>query len=195
MGGVRGSIKTPMHEPCASCSTPCCSRFAVPLTAFDVARIIAKTKKKAEEFVELAPFEGIEASTHSAIFFFKNGRLGEKTLILKRRKVGGAKFCAFWKAGSGCSVWGSHPIACRIYPFAIDEKNTLAYARHFVCPRKWKENEYDAAEVRRNMQKQDEEVEAHNKIIRKWNATMARKKGSGESAFLNFLLKEAKEKR
>ena len=186
-----GTTKIQMVEPCASCGEKCCNRFAVPITGFDLLRIIAKLKCKSDEFCLLDEAKYIQSAPHSNVFIFdKHGQMSERLLILKRLKT---NFCIFSRHSKGCAIWGYHPMACVAYPFAIVglEKNgddKIGYTKNFVCPRKWDEKEYDKEKVQELLEKTEWEMAEHNKIVREWNATLA-KKGS-ESEFFEFLIKK-----
>ncbi len=178
----------PITEPCASCGVRCCNRFAVPITGFDVLRIIAATGKKTPEFAQLALAVNIESAPHTHVFIFENGKMEERLLTLHRLKN---NFCAFSLHSAGCSIWGHHPLVCRTYPFVVDAKGNLKMTKNLVCPRKWEKNEFDEKKMKELGEQMNEEIFEYNKIVRKWNATRA--KVGSEEDFFKFLNKESKE--
>jgi len=176
-----------VSEPCASCGVKCCNRFAVPITGFDLIRLIEKTGLEIDKFCRLADSKYIESAPHSLVFIFNKGELEERLLTLIRKKN---EYCVFSKHSKGCGVWGSHPMVCRAYPFTVDEKGNIQSVKNFVCPRKWEKNEYAERAVKAVVAKQNLEIEAYNKIVRKWNADHSKEKG--EKEFFEYLIKESR---
>jgi len=183
----KGKTGTPIGEPCASCGVKCCNRFAVPLTGFDVARIIDATGVGAQDFCRLERADLIGEAPHSKIFIFVGGRIEERLLALKRRKN---EYCVFSLHSEGCAVWGAHPYACKAYPFELDENGKIRYGDNFVCPRKWESGEFDVKKVSEIVRGMRGEIEEYNKIVRKWNAQFA--KEGDEKKFFSYLLKESR---
>ncbi|MFH0927166.1 MAG: YkgJ family cysteine cluster protein [Candidatus Micrarchaeota archaeon] len=176
-----------VSEPCASCGVKCCNRFAVPITGFDLVRLIEKTGLVPHEFCHLADAKNIEAAPHSLVFIFVDGKLEERLLSLKRKKN---MYCIFSNHSKGCGVWGAHPFVCRAYPFTTDERGEIKYVKNFVCPRKWEKGEYVERVVKKVVAAQNQEIAEYNKIVRKWNAQHS--KGGSEGEFFEFLLKESR---
>ncbi len=179
-----------LSQPCASCSMRCCTHFTIPVSVFDIGRICAKLKCPATEFCRLVPAESIEQAPHANVFLFgEDGAMRVMALVLKKKPDNS---CTFFRGMQGCSIHGFHPMACRAYPFVFGGEGGLKKNRHFVCPRDWKKNEYDAKGVANVLDGMEREIEAHDKIIRKWNAKLAKKeKGNRvEKAFFAFLQSE-----
>ncbi len=175
----------PISEPCASCGVRCCNRFAVPLTGFDLIRILAKLGGKPQDFAHLADAHYIEASPHSAVFIFEKDTLVERILVLNRHPK--TNWCHFSRHSNGCAIWGHHPAVCRAYPFILDKNDKIAYTKNCVCPRKWEKKEYDEAGVRKLVEWQNHEIEEYNKQVRAWNAEHAR--GGSVEEFWRYILK------
>ena len=182
--GVPGAVV----EPCASCGVRCCNRFAVPITGFDVVRIMEATGRKPPEFAQLAPAQNIESAPHTPAFIFEEGQMEERLLSLHRLKN---NYCTFSLHSSGCSIWGHHPLVCKTYPFVVDDTGRLKYTKNFVCPRKWEKHEYDERRMLVLGEQMNAEIEEYNKLVRKWNATQAKK--GDEAGFWKFLIRESKE--
>lgn len=177
-----------VSEPCASCGVRCCNRFAVPLTGFDLVRLVEKTGLEIHEFCELADSKNIEAAPHSLVFIFEGGEMRERLLTLRRKKN---MYCVFSGHSRGCVVWGAHPFVCRAYPFCIGEDGKIKYVKNFVCPRKWENKEYLEKIIRETIFRQNLEIEEYNKIVRKWNAKFAKENKNGEGEFFDYLLRES----
>lgn len=189
---AQGSALPKMTEPCASCGEKCCNRFAVPVTGFDVARILERLGGKPEEFAHLAVAEHIQNAPHAGVFIFdKEGRMEERLLTLRRMKT---NYCIFSRHSDGCAIWGYHPMACRAYPFAFGEEGRIGYTKNLVCPRNWEKGEYDEKKVLAILKQTQDEMDEYNKMVRAWNANHAKKAGkagAGEERFWEFLLKES----
>jgi Fe-S-cluster containining protein len=177
--------KIPKAQPCASCDVPCCRRFVVPITGFDIKRII-DVGKKIEDFCVLENVEGIELSDHSTVFIKDGEMLREKSLVLRREE----KRCVLF-VEERCSIWSHHPYACRTYPF-VEREGKLGYAKRLVCPRKWREGEYVEDEIREDIDRMSLEIAQHNKIVRFWNANFSKKKS--EKEFFEYLISEVKKR-
>jgi Fe-S-cluster containining protein len=181
--------QVPILEPCASCGVRCCNRFAVPITGFDIIRIIERIGGEPKDFAQLAPAENIESSPHSLIFIFEEGKLSERLLVLKRHPK--TNWCCFSRHTNGCAIWGFHPLVCQAYPFILGKNQRIEYTKNFVCPRKWEKSEYLEKEVRRIIEKQNLEIEKYNKIVRAWNAEKA--ESANEGMFWKYLIKKSLE--
>ncbi len=192
--GLSGA-KTSMTEPCASCGEKCCNRFAVPITGFDMLRIMRRLDCEPDEFCELDEAKYIQSAPHSTVFIFdKHGQMSERLLILKRLKT---NYCIFSRHSNGCAIWGYHPMACKAYPFAFvgkeaDGTDKIGYTRNFVCPRLWQKGEYDEGKVRQVLDAMEMEMAEHNRIVREWNAT--RSKDGDEKGFFKFLIGQSGKK-
>jgi Fe-S-cluster containining protein len=179
-------------EPCASCGEKCCNRFAVPITGFDLVRMVRKLQCDPTEFAVLDQAEYIQSAPHSAVFIFdKEGKMEERLLTLRRLKT---NYCIFSRHSNGCAIWGYHPMACRAYPFAFKGKDAkgndlIGYTRNLVCPRKWEKNEWQAARVRAILESMELELAGYNKIVREWNAEHAKK--GHEKEFFAFLIEKS----
>ncbi|MFH1095281.1 MAG: YkgJ family cysteine cluster protein [Candidatus Micrarchaeota archaeon] len=187
--------KPAMSEPCASCGEKCCNRFAVPISGFDMLRIMRKLDCEPGEFCELDEAKYIQSAPHSTVFIFgKEGVMSERLLILKRLKT---NYCIFSRHSHGCAIWGFHPMACKAYPFAFvgkeaGGKDKIGYTRNFVCPRPWEKGEYDEGGVRTVLDAMEREMAEYNIIVREWNATRA--KEGGEKEFFKFLIEKSGKK-
>ncbi|VVB56989.1 Uncharacterised protein [uncultured archaeon] len=179
----------PIPEPCGSCGVKCCNRFAVPITGFDILRILEKLGGEPTEFCELADARTIEGSPHSRVFIFDKGVMGERLLVLKRHPK--TNWCHFSRHSMGCAIWGYHPLVCRSYPFILKD-GKLAYTKNYVCPRNWEKGEYDEERVRKTVEAQNSEIEDYNRLVRAWNAERARK--SDEKGFWKHLLEKSRER-
>ncbi|MCL6088965.1 MAG: YkgJ family cysteine cluster protein [Candidatus Marsarchaeota archaeon] len=176
-------------EPCASCGVKCCNRFAVPLTGFDVVRILDKLGGEPTEFAQLADARSIEGSPHSTVFIFEHGKLSERLLVLKRHQK--TNWCVFSRHSAGCAIWGFHPMVCRAYPFILKPEGGLGYTKNYACPRSWEKGEYAEAGVRQVVEQQNEELAQYNKLVRAWNAEKAKK--GDEKGFWKYILQKSRQ--
>ena len=181
-----------LSKPCAPCNMRCCTHFNVPVTVFDIGRVCEKLKCNLSGFCSLVPADRVEQAPHANVFLFdEKGGMREMALVLRKKEDGS---CIFFGRVRGCGIHGFHPLACRAYPFVFDWKGKLKYNRHFICPRKWKEGEYDEDEMKEALDGMEKEISSHDRIIRKWNAKKAKeKKGkTAEKEFFRFLQSEIK---
>lgn len=172
-------------EPCASCNVPCCKRFVVPITGFDLLRIL-ELGGRARGICRLVDSTDIELSDHSTVFILEQGELREKSLVLRR--VDG--ICGFFREGR-CSIWSKHPYACKTYPF-VEREDKIGYAKTFVCPREWRKDDYSEKRVLEEIERMSEEIAEHNKIVRFWNANFSKNKD--EDQFFDYLISEIKKR-
>ena len=174
-------------DPCATCGVRCCNRFAVPITGFDLVRILEKKQTlDYSQICELADAKNIESAPHSLVFIYNDKKLEEKLLTLIRKKN---MYCIFSKHSRGCDAWGAHPYVCKAYPFCIKDKK-ITYVKNFACPRKWQNNEYDESAIRKIVQKQNDEIEQYNKIVREWNAKFSTTRD--QQHFFEYLIFESR---
>ncbi|MFN3909865.1 MAG: YkgJ family cysteine cluster protein [Candidatus Anstonellaceae archaeon] len=156
-------------SPCYECKIKCCTKLVVPITIFDAKRIVRITKKRIEDFALLMDYHSVNQNLYDSIFFLnQENKLEEKILVLKRS----GKSCIFLEEEKKCRIWGSHPRACRCYPFYDFEEKTkkLKYVKNFLCPRKWTEEEKWSFDFKKSIEDLVKENMQYNKIIREWNA-------------------------
>ncbi len=115
---------------CFSCPAPCCSSYLVPLTGFDVWRLVRGLQLPWREVAE------VRASLARSSFAIddSDARLG---LFLPAHH---GEVCRFLlqlpNQQQRCGVHSSRPLACRVYPWAPDGGSQLGVQimAHAMCP-------------------------------------------------------------
>lgn len=95
---------------CTGCGN-CCKDPLLPLTDRDVARITQRTGTPAREFVRWVDRHGIEMDDEPEAFV--RLREGRRVMVMRQRSSG----CHFLGKDDRCTIYGSRPLGCRIFPF------------------------------------------------------------------------------
>lgn len=103
-----------MLNPCSGCHAPCCIRYLVTVTSFDVFRIAKKTGMKPEEFTDFYPAKLLNQDWKTVLNFYDKGDLPEYSLLALKSWP-----CIFLEGGK-CRIYEISPFACRRYPFDLD---------------------------------------------------------------------------
>jgi Fe-S-cluster containining protein len=101
-------------DSCLSCDGNCCRSYTVPLTHFDLSRIISYGIPQ-HMSVDWLPV-GSMFSTYPDV------RLddGYHYMVLKKVAGGACTFSVCDKESLRCGIHGNHPLLCRIYPYDLD---------------------------------------------------------------------------
>jgi len=180
-------------EPCASCNGKCCSKFVVSVTGFDIARLKQAVGKGFGSFLTNRCAEEVVFSMEQPFFLFGlDGNLEERLLCLKKKKDGS---CVFQNRDGRCGIHEKAPVVCRAYPFVLSEigggQEQIDYVDCFVCPRHWNKTEREAGRFEEIGKRLRYEFSKNGAIVRKWNATQARKNGASFEKFVSYLLRTA----
>lgn len=95
---------------CTGCGN-CCKDPLLPLTDFDLRRLVARTGERASRLVAWVDRNGIDMDDEPEAFV--ELRVGKRVMVL-RHEGGG---CRFLGADDRCTVYSSRPLGCRVFPF------------------------------------------------------------------------------
>ena len=194
-GGL--ALFQPLQEqsPCAGCLSGCCRAFVVPLTGHDIVRIMADRKLSFWDFgCRYADPSGDISRGQAPHFHFDDepetpfvvGLLQDQSTLFA-----GARKCRFLQetandaahpgGATSCTIYENRPMACRVFPTRLNERNAVAamavpeYGRagrdpaYRLCSRPWTLDDLDVAEARRNLQRVTEEMQQMHLLADRWN--------------------------
>jgi Fe-S-cluster containining protein len=155
---------------CMGCPGHCC-KLLVDLTSYDIFRIVILEKKDQRDFIE-----AVYAESDDAYAFRAEGAMVK--LVLKHKESG---YCVLFNENDklGCSIEGSKPAICLMYPFCGDGHTFQSKA---LCP---PENRLkaDYAKMSTDVYKDAIwEFQRYQEIIDDWNA-----KSDGSETPADFL--------
>jgi len=165
-----------MVNPCVFCHAECCKTYTITTTIFDILRISSKTWKRPEVIAFL--HEPRLLSYDPDMVLDTTDGYGYYLLGIISHP------CAYLNKDNRCSIHASAPLSCKRYPYQLDGKLNPRF-----CPLPSQILfRFGAPDIGRD--RLVAELEAHKKIVKKWN----RRKGTKEEC-LAFLLKNAKKDR
>lgn len=174
---------------CTGCGN-CCKEPLLPLTDGDVKRIATGTGEKPKDFIRWVDRHGIEMDDEPEGFV--ELRQGKRVMVLRHTSWG----CYFLGKDNRCTIYGSRPLGCRIFPFdgTFDDKGKLKRLKLIqAADCKYEldgKNDVDA--IYKLDQRHEKAGEAWEGRIAEWNAEQKKKKRAGKSAgtarqFFDFL--------
>ncbi|HVY26760.1 MAG TPA: YkgJ family cysteine cluster protein [Polyangiaceae bacterium] len=95
---------------CTGCGN-CCKDPLLPLTDQDVLRIQQRTGNDPRSFVRWVDRNGIDMDDEPEAFV--KLRPGKRVMVMRQGRGG----CHFLGADDRCTIYGSRPLGCRIFPF------------------------------------------------------------------------------
>jgi Fe-S-cluster containining protein len=174
---------------CSGCGN-CCKDPLLPLTDQDVARITKKTGDDALTFVRWVDRMGIDMDDEPEAFV--RLREGKRVMIMRQGKGG----CHYLGADDRCTIYGSRPLGCRVFPFdATYTKNgTLRRLRLIQATDCQYEldGENDPDAVQQMQTRHESATAAYQARIAEWNREQVKRKRQGKSVqtardFLSFV--------
>ena len=159
-----------MFNPCLGCSAPCCTRYLVTVTSFDVLRIAKKTGMKLEEFADFYPAKLLNQDWKSVLFFFDYNDPPDYSLLALKSWP-----CVFLENGR-CRIHDFAPFACKRYPF--DMSGDFKRRDCSLISQVFFRFKGPQAEGR------IWEIDAYREIVKEWNGKKGRKKDC-----MDFLMK------
>lgn len=181
---------------CQGCHSGCCRSFAIPITGADMITLERDTGLSFWDFgCRWADPEGSIAANYAPHFFFQDEPQTPFVICLKHEvseNFPQTSRCLFLKEtppdeehplGQGkCSVYGSRPAACRVFPTKLDTENLLPiihpipeYGRdsklpqYRLCPRQWTPADVDPIDAMRDLVVARYEAQFYAQIARLWN--------------------------
>jgi Fe-S-cluster containining protein len=174
---------------CTGCGN-CCRDPLLPLTDEDVRRIAKRTGDPPREIIRWVDRWGIEMDDEPEAFV--RLRQGKRVMVLRHQNGG----CRYLGPDARCTIYGSRPLGCRVYPFdpTYDKSGKLRRLKIVQatdCPYEL-DGENDPARLRILYERYDDAHERFNDKIAEWNRIQERRQRSGKAAqtareFLEFV--------
>lgn len=180
--------------PCAGCSASCCREYAVPLTANDVARIVADQSLDFWDFVcRWEDRDGLISRGIVPHFRFEDDPETRFVIGLRpveSRQLPGTRMCRFLDEASDsqgcgnsarCSVYESRPVVCRVFPFRWDSNGRVAVqpgvergaeevaGRPALCPSRWNLTDEQCEQAAADLEQCREEMAVLRLLAERWN--------------------------
>jgi Fe-S-cluster containining protein len=95
---------------CTGCGN-CCKEPLLPLTDQDVARIQQRTGDDPRSFVRWVDRNGIDMDDEPEAFV--KLRQGKRVMVMRQGRGG----CHYLGSDDRCTIYGSRPLGCRVFPF------------------------------------------------------------------------------
>lgn len=180
--------------PCAGCSASCCREYAVPLTANDVARVVADQSLNFWDFVcRWEDRDGLISRGIVPHFHFEDDPETRFVIGLspvESRQLPGTRMCRFLDEASDsescgnsarCSVYESRPVVCRVFPFRWDSNGRVAVqpgvergaeevaGRPALCPSRWNLTDEQSEQAAADLEQCREEMAVLRLLAERWN--------------------------
>ncbi len=184
-------------SPCTGCHSGCCRAFIVPLTGYDMIRIMTNLELPFWEFVcRYADESGEIAKGIAPHFHFDDDPETPFTIGLLQdasTHFPETQKCQFLKEHekndehplgvANCSIYEDRPMACRLFPARLDEQNEIGIVNipkfgragsnpaYQLCPRDWTTEDIDAEVARRDIGNTATEMQQMHLLAERWNAS------------------------
>ncbi len=174
---------------CTGCGN-CCKDPLLPLTDQDVIRIQQRTGVAAQSFVSWVDRHGIDMDDEPEAFV--RLRPGKRVMVMRQ----GAGGCHFLGKDDRCTIYGSRPLGCRIFPFDPTFSKQGKLRRLKLIPATdclyELDGKNDPDQIRELHQRHEGATAAYQVRIAEWNKAQSRRVRQGKSAqsaqdFLSFL--------
>lgn len=174
---------------CTGCGN-CCKDPILPLTDQDVVRIEQRTGVEAKAFVRWVDRNAIEMDDEPEAFV--RLRQGKRVMVMRQGRGG----CHFLGKDDRCTIYGSRPLGCRIFPFdpTYNDQGKLRRLKLIQATDCLYEldgnNDWNA--VRELHERHDGATTRYHERIAEWNRAQASRVRQGKRAqtardFLTFL--------
>ncbi len=174
---------------CTGCGN-CCKDPLLPLTDRDVLRISQRTGDRPQDFVRWVDRDGIDMDNEPEAFV----RLRQGKRVMVMRQQGGG--CRYLGSDDRCTIYGSRPLGCRIFPFdpSFDKQRKLRRLRLIQATDCQYEldGQNDPEKIRELHARHEGATLAYQARVAEWNREQARRVRAGKRAqtageFLSFL--------
>lgn len=174
---------------CTGCGN-CCKDPILPLTDQDVVRIEQRTGVAALSFVRWVDRNAIDLDDEPEAFV--RLRQGKRVMVMRQGRGG----CHFLGKDDRCTIYGSRPLGCRIFPFdpTYTEQGKLRRLKLIQatdCLYELDGNN-DWSQIRELHERHDAATTRYHERIAEWNRAQAGRVRQGKRAqtardFLTFL--------
>jgi Fe-S-cluster containining protein len=174
---------------CTGCGN-CCKDPLLPLTDKDVLRITQRTGDDPQDFIIWVDRNGIDMDDEPEAFV----RLRQGKRVMVMRHQGGG--CRYLGQDDRCTIYGSRPLGCRIFPFDPSftkqgKLRRLKLIQATDCQYEL-DGENDPDAIRELHQRHEAATSAYQARVAEWNKEQTRRARAGRAAqsareFLSFL--------
>ena len=174
---------------CTQCGN-CCKDPLLPLTDSDIKRIVRHTGEPTRELVRWVDRNGIDMDDEPEAFVVL--RQGKRVMVLKHEGGG----CRYLGSDDRCTIYGSRPLGCRIFPFNPRFTETRKLRRLQLIQAtdcKYElDGDNDLEKIRVLHGKHEAATRTYQDKVAKWNERQAERKRLGRQAqtaadFFDFL--------
>lgn len=174
---------------CTGCGN-CCKDPLLPLTDRDVLRIKDRTGASPQSFVRWVDRNGIDMDDEPEAFV--RLRQGKRVMVMRQ----GASGCHFLGKDDRCTIYGSRPLGCRIFPFdpSYTKQGKLVRLKLIQATECLYEldGDNDASAIQRLHGRHNGATARYHERVAIWNQEQSRRVRQGRSAqtagdFLAFL--------
>lgn len=174
---------------CTGCGN-CCKDPLLPLTDKDIVRITQRTGDDPRDFILWVDRNGIDMDDEPEAFV----RLRQGKRVMVMRHQGGG--CRYLGKDDRCTIYGSRPLGCRIFPFDptyTKERKLRRLKLIQATDCKYElDGDNDADAISDLHQRHEAATSAYQARVAEWNKEQTRRARSGRAAqtareFLSFL--------
>lgn len=174
---------------CTGCGN-CCKDPLLPLTDKDVVRITQRTGDAPQDFITWVDRNGIDMDDEPEAFV----RLRQGKRVMVMRHQGGG--CRYLGKDDRCTIYGSRPLGCRIFPFdpSFGKQGKLRRLRLIQATDCQYEldGDNDPGAIQELHQRHEAATAAYQLRVAEWNKEQQRRTRAGRAAqtareFLSFL--------
>lgn len=162
---------------CTGCGN-CCKDPILPLTDQDVIRIEQRTGVEAQTFVRWVDRHAIDMDDEPEAFV--RLRQGKRVMVMRQGRGG----CHFLGKDQRCTIYGSRPLGCRIFPFdpTYDDRGKLRRLKLIQATECLYElnGSNDPSAVRDLHERHDGATRRYHERIAEWNRQQARRVRQGK---------------
>lgn len=164
---------------CTGCGN-CCKDPLLPLSHDDLRRVSRRTGEDPSEFVRWVTKDEIQMDDEPEAFVVL--RQGKRVMTLAHGRRG----CRYLGKDDRCTIYGSRPLGCRIFPFdpSFDRAGKLRHLKLIDAT----DCEYeldgrnDVAEIRALHEKYEDASDAYHQRVAEWNRAQTARRRQGRAA-------------
>lgn len=162
-------MKETKSNPCIACPGYCCSRNLINVCGYDAWQIARGLGVKPTDFVAFAQ---LEKRTPYSFQLYGSGE--SYTLALNMNEYpDGSRRCVFGlnllRQQFRCGIYASRPVACRGYPFVLEEKE-VTIKPWALCPENmWNLDDLDFPSLREQLGQSQMEFCIYGLVVASWN--------------------------
>lgn len=156
-------------DGCLGCEGQCCTTYIVPLTGYDVWRIVQAQRLAPELFVQREPEDYPTdtgfllrpvGSTYGLSLQHHHTRRNERPCVFLMQLREGVQ---------RCGIYAHRPLACQTYPIHIQQEQPLPREDMLCPPGSWSGAAHNPASWRERLQLQDQQWQQYAGVVRAWN--------------------------